>query len=511
MKAHIVPSFFDAYSKLSSQEKSLTKKTLNNFISVPELKGLRFHQVNYFHSLSVNMDLRIITFLKEDSYYIVYVDHHNEAYNWARKRKPIINENESFFELVEYDNNKKVDNKIKTELSKTNDGYANIVAELNKRVDDDEKLEYISTFSPHIQEILLNSLNTDQINSLSNSQIFTFTTDNDLEIALKYPLDKWRIFLHPAQKAIALQNTNINVLVSGFAGTGKTVVLIHRLKYIISLNSFDQIIVLLPKPEELKHLVSEMLNKIIDEIPSNVKIMVPSPQKDFKYFIKNINHSLKCHILIDEFQSFGLHYFRHFDFLIKNKNIYWTILFDPAQKYYSVQFEKFINDNFVPIYLNYAYRNTKQILDYSKKYKDKYLQIMPDIPSAFYPLEPITTINGLPIKLLSTSYDKLDELINKEVNFLLSKYEDDEIVLINNYPYDSVLKPRRLIFNYEKWKIKTVQYSKIGGLEYKAGIILGGDRINVDNRKDLANAYTYISITRFRDYLIIINIFSNSI
>ncbi|HRP93933.1 MAG: hypothetical protein IT276_14375 [Ignavibacteriaceae bacterium] len=510
MKTHIIPTFFDAYSKLSSQEKSLTKKTLNKFISTPELKGLRFHQVNYFQSLSVNMDLRIITFLKNDSYYIVYVDHHNEAYNWAKKRKPIINGNESFFELVEYDNKKRDNDKIKTELSKTNDGYDNIVAELNKCFDDDEKLEYISSFSPHIQEILLNSLNTGTIKSLSNSQIFTFTTDNDLDIALKYPLDKWRIFLHPVQKAIAFQNPFLNVLVSGFAGTGKTVVLIHRLKYIISINSFDQIIVLLPT-EELKYLVTEMLHKIIDDIPPNVKIIVPSPKKDFKYFIKNIQQSFKCHILIDEFQSFGLHYFRHFDFLIQNINCYWTILFDPAQKYYSVQFEKFINDNFIPIYLNYAYRNTKQILDYSNKYKEKYLQNKPEIPSAFYPPEPITTINGLPIKLLSTSYDKLDEIINNEVNFLLSIYEDNEIVLINNYPNDSVLQPRRIKFNYENWKIKTVQYSKIGGLEYKAGIILGGDRVKVDNREDLANAYTYISITRFRDYVILINIFSNSI
>ncbi|MBX2977599.1 MAG: AAA family ATPase, partial [Ignavibacteriaceae bacterium] len=404
----------------------------------------------------------------------------------------------------------KVDNKIKTELSKTDEGYGNIIAELNKCLDDDKKLEYISSFSPNIQEILLNSINTGHIKSLSNSQIFTYTTDNELEMALKYPLDKWRIFLHPVQKTIALHNPNINVLVSGFAGTGKTVVLIHRLKYIISLNSFDQIIVLLPT-EELKLLVSEMLNKIIDDIPSNVIIMVPSAKKDFKYFIKNIQLSFKCHILIDEFQLFGLHYFRHFDILLQNKNIYWTILFDPAQKYYPIQFDKFLNDNFIPIYLYYAYRNTKQILDYSNKYKDKYLQIKTEIPSSFYPPEPITTINGLPIKLLSTSFDKLDETINKEVDFLLSKYEDDEIVLINNYPYESVLRPRGIKFNLEKWKIKTVAYSKTSGLEYKAGIILGGDRIKVDNRKDLANAYTYISITRFRDYVILINIFSNSI
>jgi len=49
-----------------------------------------------------------------------------------------------------------------------------------------------------------------------------------LEQALDYPLERWRLFLHPDQRVIVSRRFTGPTLVSGGAGTGKTVVGLHR-------------------------------------------------------------------------------------------------------------------------------------------------------------------------------------------------------------------------------------------------------------------------------------------
>lgn len=57
--------------------------------------------------------------------------------------------------------------------------------------------------------------------------------DFDLDQALAYPLDAWRIYLHPTQKKIARARTKGPMRLTGGAGTGKTVVAIHRAAWLL--------------------------------------------------------------------------------------------------------------------------------------------------------------------------------------------------------------------------------------------------------------------------------------
>lgn len=57
--------------------------------------------------------------------------------------------------------------------------------------------------------------------------------DLDLDAAFKYPLDVWRVFLHPRQRRLAHARTKGPTRVLGGAGTGKTVVALHRAAFLV--------------------------------------------------------------------------------------------------------------------------------------------------------------------------------------------------------------------------------------------------------------------------------------
>ncbi len=58
------------------------------------------------------------------------------------------------------------------------------------------------------------------------------TSEEELKRALEAPLELWRVFLHPDQRAIVRAHHEAPALVSGGAGTGKTVVGLHRARYL---------------------------------------------------------------------------------------------------------------------------------------------------------------------------------------------------------------------------------------------------------------------------------------
>jgi hypothetical protein len=54
------------------------------------------------------------------------------------------------------------------------------------------------------------------------------TNAEELQQALDYPWEKWTVFLHPSQRSLVERDYSGAARVSGSAGTGKTIVAIHR-------------------------------------------------------------------------------------------------------------------------------------------------------------------------------------------------------------------------------------------------------------------------------------------
>lgn len=67
----------------------------------------------------------------------------------------------------------------------------------------------------------------------SQREFRLFDESFDLDKALTYPLDVWRVYLHPTQRKVARAQTKGPMRVTGGAGTGKTVVAMHRAAFLV--------------------------------------------------------------------------------------------------------------------------------------------------------------------------------------------------------------------------------------------------------------------------------------
>ena len=66
----------------------------------------------------------------------------------------------------------------------------------------------------------------------SRSRVYVVEGENDLQAILSAPLEQWRVFLHPTQRRLATRALNGPSRVLGGAGTGKTVLAMHRARYL---------------------------------------------------------------------------------------------------------------------------------------------------------------------------------------------------------------------------------------------------------------------------------------
>jgi hypothetical protein len=64
-------------------------------------------------------------------------------------------------------------------------------------------------------------------------RIFTVESTDELRAALDAPWYRWSVFLHPSQRAVVERSFTGPARVAGSAGTGKTVVAVHRAGRII--------------------------------------------------------------------------------------------------------------------------------------------------------------------------------------------------------------------------------------------------------------------------------------
>jgi hypothetical protein len=92
MPTLLADSFITALARLTNEERKQAKLTAFELQSNPDQPGLQFHRIDRskdpnFWSVRVNRDVRIIVHKRGDSLLLAYVDHHDDAYAWAERRR----------------------------------------------------------------------------------------------------------------------------------------------------------------------------------------------------------------------------------------------------------------------------------------------------------------------------------------------------------------------------------------------------------------------------------------
>lgn len=101
----------------------------------------------------------------------------------------------------------------------------------------------------------------------TREDIYVFETGDEFEKALSGSLVEWMLFLHPSQKQLVEANFNGAARIKGGAGTGKTVVALHRTRYLaqtLATNSLNKILVL-SFTSTLSVVASELLRRLCNE------------------------------------------------------------------------------------------------------------------------------------------------------------------------------------------------------------------------------------------------------
>ncbi len=279
MKFLIADTFTAAFNRLSGQDQKAVKASVFDLQIDPSGNGLQLHRITNskdrnFWSARVNRDVRLIVHKNGDSMLVAYVDHHDDAYAWAERRRIEAHPRTGAVQIVEvrerveeveptptiYDVHGRpsfrITNPMRAEpqrsprmpfLSLDDDALLSVGVPVDwlmdvRRASDDGFFALVENLPVEAVEALLEYADTGRLvapmpaatsadpfaHPDSLRRIRPITDREELEQALAFPWEKWGVFLHPSQRELVARGFAGPARVAGSAGTGKTIVAIHR-------------------------------------------------------------------------------------------------------------------------------------------------------------------------------------------------------------------------------------------------------------------------------------------
>jgi len=255
MSVAIADSFYKSLAKLTREEQDRAREAVFTFLQNPRYPSLKMHKLEKlktkgFRSLYVNMDLRIILYEHpEVGFILAYVGHHDDAYRWAENHQVEVHPRTGVLQIYRVvEETRVVPREIRPLLNYPEDylldlGVPPSYIKPLLLVEKEEELEELLSGLPQdVQERLLDlyagkkvvpppkvSTLEDLTRHPLSRQHLQFIQDLDeLRRALAYPWERWMVFLHPAQREAVERTFQGPARVTGTAGTGKTVVALHR-------------------------------------------------------------------------------------------------------------------------------------------------------------------------------------------------------------------------------------------------------------------------------------------
>lgn len=261
MTVLIASSFTKSLDRLTGQEQAQAKIAAFDIQQNPESPGLSLHRLDRardpdFWSARVNLDLRIILHKRSGDTLLAYVGHHDDAYAWAERRRldthprtgaaQIVEIRETVEEIVTHTYIEEAARRPPLFAAETDDtllswGVPEDWLETVRQVTEDDVLDIAAHLPDEAQEAVLAAAVGESptvriaepdgagfAHPDAQRRFRVIGDEAELAAALEAPWDDWAVFLHPAQREFVDRDFNGPARIIGSAGTGKTVVALHR-------------------------------------------------------------------------------------------------------------------------------------------------------------------------------------------------------------------------------------------------------------------------------------------
>ena len=297
----IADTFTDSLARLAGDEQKIAKTTAFDLQLNPINPGMALHRIDSakdknFWSARVGRDIRLILHRSKDSMLLCYVGHHDDAYDWAERRKLETHPKTGAAQLVEI--RERVQEIIIPSYAEAPQHVAEkekIFAGLSEETllsygvpeewindvrsaDEDSLLGLTDRLPSEAAEALLELATGGKPKPRPVTKVAPFEHPDaqrrfrvmenveELQRALEYPWDKWTIFLHPAQRELIEKEYTGPARVAGSAGTGKTIVALHRAVHLARANPEARVL-LTTFSDPLANALRTQLRRLISNEP----------------------------------------------------------------------------------------------------------------------------------------------------------------------------------------------------------------------------------------------------
>lgn len=270
----IFEEFLDSFARIPRAQQKKVNRFLRKFRDDPTSPAINYESIDAFvdpnlRTVRIDDAYRAIVLKPETGnvYVLLWVDHHDRAMRWAADKRIAIHPETGSLQVIPAraaTEQKAVpevgaglfDHVRDRELARL--GVPDDRTELVRAVRSCDELERLQeNLPPEAFEALywlaegesldeveaamaigpLSDVDTGDFaaaleRDASKRRFAVVEDDLALEAMLDAPLEKWRVFLHPSQRSLVHRTWNGPVRVLGGAGTGKSVVAVHRAAYL---------------------------------------------------------------------------------------------------------------------------------------------------------------------------------------------------------------------------------------------------------------------------------------
>lgn len=314
-KVALSQDFLLQLSKLPKNVQSKVMQWAIKFQVDPKSPGINYENIlgardANLKSVRLDSDWRGIVFKPSsgDVYVLLYVAHHDDAYRWAENRKLAVNPVTGAMQMVLIQSAEEVApaaetaGQVESELANSSTlfetlqdrellslGVPQEMLDVVRAIASDNQLDALQARLPveayeglflvaagdTVSQVLSaretrvdRDIDTENfaaaLETAESQSRFVIVDDDEAMLAImNAPLAQWRVFLHPTQKKLADGDRTGAVRVLGGAGTGKTVLAMHRAKWLAENRT----------PEGQKVLFTTFTKNLASDIEQNLRTL----------------------------------------------------------------------------------------------------------------------------------------------------------------------------------------------------------------------------------------------